>query len=568
MSFKIAGTKTLEDGRVVAYEWPDKNEWKPDDFKYIQSRFESCKNLYAKSEYGLLLNYSGNLKNKDEVVQLLNVLFDLANIYLKKSFPDDDKERYLLHFLVTMINAFYIANYRKNVPEIQIIYEKLIRFTTDVHNSWDITHKGTLRSIIDLTQFAVDYKNDFQKVVDLKNYLDQNFKAANQLAQTDNWAAIYVCDISQKLADTIGDTIYDWQTLKAEQFEAMAQQNIDQGNLAAISFVESALSIYKKNDNKQKVAELSKQYQDVRQIFQLNEVRQELPNEVSKKIRKNIEKEVAEKNSRQLIEVLCISPMYSPIDKVKTAADEFYKQNTFSKYFPTSIIDKYGNTVDIFIDEEEKYKFNFWQSYDFQFQLGTQTLVQLFIEGFKADKFSYDSIISFISQTWVGKTYDELYNGHPYKITPLNVVSPGLKSFFDELEKWKVGNSFPVNFVCSTDSLVTKSEYLLRFFCRLTGIPTFVDKIKNGHKIKMEKNLDELLSSLKNSDGNSSNFSEDHRIFIKFVLTQKMGYNLRHRIAHGLMDVHEYDLPNPLLVLVIILKLSAYTFNTVNNDTR
>lgn len=567
LSFKLAGTKKLEDGSEIPFEWPDIKEWKSADFNHIRSRFDNCQNLYAQSEYGLLLFYSGNLKNNKEVAQLLLLLFDLANSYYKKALPENDKENYILYFRLVLANAFYIANNRKNVSEIQRVYEQLIHFTTEVHNNWDVTHKGTLRSIIDLTEFAIEYKVEFEKFVDLSRYLDQNFNAANQLAKTYGWGSIYVCDISQRLADAISNSKYDWQTFKAEQFEAMVQKNIEQGNLAAVSFVESALSIYKNIKNDKKIAELSKRYEEVRRTFRLGEIKQEFPKEEKDRITGIIKNEISQKSSRQLIEVLCHSPMYSTIESVKKSSDELYEQNNFSKLFPTSIIDKYGNTIDAFVDEDEKRKFNFWQSYEFQFQIGTQTLIQLFIEGFKANKFSYDVLIEFLSQTWIGETYNELYNGFPYKITPLDVIQPGLKSFFEELEKWNTNNSYQTNFVCSTDSLVTKTEYVLRFFCKLAGIPTFTDKPKqNGYKIKMEKNIDELLRSLQHSEENPTGFLEDHRIFIQFVLAQKAGNNLRHRVAHGLMDAHEYGLSNPLLVVLIILKLATYTFNTIVND--
>ena len=133
----MAGTKKLEDGTQVPFEWPDIKEWKPVDFIHIRSRFDNCKNLYAKSEYGLLLFYSNNLKNNKEAEQLLNILFDLANIYLKKSLADDDEEHYILYFRLVMANAFYIANNRKNVPEIRKNYEKLIR--QEIHYLGDLT---------------------------------------------------------------------------------------------------------------------------------------------------------------------------------------------------------------------------------------------------------------------------------------------------------------------------------------------------------------------------------------------------------------------------------------------
>ena len=44
------------------------------------------------------------------------------------------------------------------------------------------------------------------------------------------------------------------------------------------------------------------------------------------------------------------------------------------------------------------------------------------------------------------------------------------------------------------------------------------------------------------------------------MLIAKPGYNLRNKIAHGLMDNIEYGLNHPILALIIILKLSNYEF--------
>lgn len=76
----------------------------------------------------------------------------------------------------------------------------------------------------------------------------------------------------------------------------------------------------------------------------------------------------------------------------------------------------------------------------------------------------------------------------------------------------------------------------------------------------MEKTLDDLLNDL---DGKLS--ADDH-FFIKFILTEKAGYNLRNKIAHGLMDNVEYGLEYPILAIIIILKLSNYQFVSTKNE--
>jgi len=560
LSFKMAGTKKFDDGTEVRFEWPDIQEWDREDFTHIRTRFDHCKNLYTLTEYGLLLFYSGSLKNNKDVVRLLDQLIDLGNSYLDKYRINKENRLYVMYFYQVLDNAFHIANNRKTNIEIKERFEKLILLATFVHHEF-IQNENPPRFVIDLTEFPTTYKKEFTEVTSLPDFLSYNFKAALALSRIDRWGTILICDISQNLADAISDASFGWQALKAEQFEAMAQDAIEKDNLAGISYVESALAIYKRLKNEKKVSELSTLYQEVRAMFRLGEVRQELPQEEIKRIMSRIQSDVENKTSKELLELLCTSPMFSPIEIVQSMADRNFKESSLSALFPSSIMDKHGNTVEEFIEEEEKKRFAFWQAYDFQFQIGVQALVQLFLEGVKVGKFNYKDTMDFLQSSWMGRSYKETYNGDIHIIYPIDTISEGLNLFFEPFEKWKTESDYRASFICSTDTLVTKCEYLLRFLCKLIGIPTFADKAKQqGHRIKMEKNIDELLRSLKHTVERPTGFVEEHRIFIQFVLANKMGYNLRHKVAHGLMDADEYNFENPLLTLLIILKLSTYTF--------
>lgn len=46
----------------------------------------------------------------------------------------------------------------------------------------------------------------------------------------------------------------------------------------------------------------------------------------------------------------------------------------------------------------------------------------------------------------------------------------------------------------------------------------------------------------------------------KYVLSEKMGLNLRNEVAHSLMDFFEYRFQHVVVLFCIILKLSKYRF--------
>jgi len=48
--------------------------------------------------------------------------------------------------------------------------------------------------------------------------------------------------------------------------------------------------------------------------------------------------------------------------------------------------------------------------------------------------------------------------------------------------------------------------------------------------------------------------------FLKFLLVEKAGYNLRHKVAHSLMLFQEYNINYMHLLILAILKLGKYDF--------
>jgi len=567
ISHQVAGVNRLESGDEIPFVWPDKNDLTPEDLLHIADRFNATQDLYARVEYGLVLYYLNQLKSNQQVLILLNDLHSLSRDYYQKALPEDERNYYFLDLRVTIGHAFQIASKRLNDSKINTLFVNFIHFCTDIHNTWNVNHGSTLRSMIDLTNFAITYKKEFEKQVLLETYLDQNYKAALVLARTYAWGAIYICDISQRLADLIGNTRYDWQTLKAQQFESMVEPAKASGNMAAVDFVEKALTIYKKQGNTLKEQELAHQYDEIRREFRLGEVYSTLPKDESQRIANAVRAQVAQSEAADLVKLLGLTPMFPPLQQIEKMGEESYEQSFIHKFSSLSVIDKVGNTVEVFELEAEKRQHSFWQAYDLTFQVGSQTLIQFFFEAYRAGKLSYEAIIDRLEESWIGQQHNVKYNGYEYSICPLDVVKPGLKLFFDELDRIKTTPEHISSFIAPTDILVTKGEYLLRFLCKLADIPTFTNKQKGEYTVKMEKNIDELLRSLKETPDSPSGFNEADRLFIQYVMSLKMGLNLRNRVAHGLLDANEYTLLNPLLMIVIILKLSFYSFNSLPDDS-
>jgi len=105
------------------------------------------------------------------------------------------------------------------------------------------------------------------------------------------------------------------------------------------------------------------------------------------------------------------------------------------------------------------------------------------------------------------------------------------------------------------DSLALKIEGLLRDLLFFSGVTTFYSTQDNkGRPIYREKDINSLLHEEKVKDL----FDPDDLLLFKFVLVEKAGYNLRHKIAHSLILREEYQIDYVHLLLLILMRIARY----------
>jgi hypothetical protein len=570
LSWQMSGTQTLEDGSQVPLYWPDVTKYTQQDFEYFEKRYNDCKNLYAKTEYGLMVYFgekTATSRHNDFKRQLCNELFQLSKEYHAKADKGGEKNQYVLHFFHSLRMAFGVAEKSNLEPELT----NLIQYIFETHQNWDITKDGTLRILLDLSGLLSDYFGLSNKLIDFQKVVDKNLEGAEELEKTYAWGAMYAIDRNIAIEQKMNKPVADLLKYKAKLYEKLATEAENKANLACVSFAENALRIYQQIKRSDDISRLEKYYSELRGKFRLSEIRQELPKEHIDNMNEHILKAIADNNERGIIHHFITSPWYDTIENIKDRSVELSKQTVLLSMFPTSIMDKFGNTVDVFYTDEEKEKFNFWNSYTFNFQIGTQTMHRFFIEAYKAKKLSYASVISYLEGTWFNEVIVRNYHGQAVDVKPIDTIKPGLKKLFEELDSFFADNTYPCEFVTVTDSLTLKVEGLLRYFCEKIGIATFKTRQKGSDKLVMEKLLDDLLADIAHEPPlkpeQKTNFDEEDRILIKYVLAEKAGLNLRNAVAHSLMDVFEYSFEHVVVIFCIIIKLSKYKFIETKGDT-
>ena len=161
-------------------------------------------------------------------------------------------------------------------------------------------------------------------------------------------------------------------------------------------------------------------------------------------------------------------------------------------------------------------------------------------------KLSPKIILEFLrDKTWLG--LDEIHNVG--KNDFLSMIVPIINNYFQEFELTYLYNIPAPHFSLFIDSLILKIEGILKL---IYGIDNEIKEQKENGVIQ-DKSLNKILE-----DENFDFIPEDEIFFLKYLLIDKSGLNLRNKVAHSLMRKEDYNIGNANLLLLALLKLCSF----------
>lgn len=556
VGYHFSGVRKDEEGNEYPFGWPETTMYGVDEYTYLKQRFQTTTNLFLRREYGLFLYLRKQAGRPDEVATLVNDLFALSREYFRLEAEESPDQHYLLYAVQNLALAFRIAASRQRDAVVAATLPPIVAFLLATQQRWDATRRGSPMLLGTFTNLVAEQLRIFQQADVLPTFLAQNRPLIDVLRRSYLHGAMEVAQATAEVAQQAKLEARSWQLLVADCYEQLAAEALTQNNSAAVSFTQQALRRYQELGETPAVERLTQQYQQVRTAFHLGEVVTEMPAEQAQARMAEVQRLVEQYSEAELVALLARAPMFPAVQAVRD-----YEQTavtSFSDMLPTVLQDKHGNPLQMFRTEQEKQEFRVLHAYGLVGQLATQTLVQLVVTAYKADKLHLSGVMHYLTASWLGQARHVRENGVEKTTFPLRLLESGIHAIFSELDRWRNGETDEPNFIAATDSLVLKVEYVLRYMCELLGIATFRPKREEG--IVHEKLLEELLRDL------VPHLEPDDLFFIRFYLQEKAGQNLRNRIAHGLMDENEYGIEKVLLVLVMLLKLASYTFISRETD--
>lgn len=548
-------TRQTDDGKTVEVIWPDYTVYGKDELDYFEKRYTESINLFLKTEYGLLLFLKKRLQHDNDRKSLCNNLIDLAKMYHAKIFVTQEGDNFYSHsFHNRLIDALgiYIQS-----PNLQSDFEGFIKLIENWLLNCSVAHKGFITLSYFVAQNFSENKKKLQSVISIDSIISKLEQGIQHYSTSNIHTAISITQKAVLFSNSFKPNDKAKFVLQLANFhEAAGDKEVQMDHaVGAIKDYEDALSNFYQLKDQVSIDRVSKKYEANKGKFKLGTVRVETREETVTATDKFINAIVDKKSPELIISCLCGHHIIPKADGLRSMAKKQGSNNSFLNHVTVQSLDKFGNTLRIYQTQEEHDFYNLMSVINMSHQFSIQIMYQILMRSLKSGYFSYDNVKNALEQTWLNKPVEWMKHGDEHEVIPLEVILPGIKNFFEEMERRAKEENYIPNLTLCSDSMATKIEMILRYMCKNMDIPTFRYMEQGGVILTDEKPLSKLLEDVEGK------IEEDDTILIKYLANEKGGFNLRNRIAHGLVDANEYTPAIPLTLLAIILRLSQYTFN-------
>ena len=549
---KVSPLWTFPDAKGIIVSYPNFDNFVQETFDYLDSRFNSTNNAFLKARYGHLLWFSPKKHGKyavasiDSYLELLKILEEKEKVESQEA-----PNRSGLDLLNVLENAFFLAKSIGNKERLDLLKSEIKRLIFDFNpkSNWLFKLRIDFINLI-IEEKTVFVADDFTALADLCFKFSQQFGGSHQ--------TITLLCLGERVEQKLKTTNYNWKDLIAQSYEKMMNDFLDKNKLVAIRFCQNAIENYKLSKNNVKVEELEKIYAELKNSAELKEIGVEIDRSEYIEDCKKKAKDISQKySSEEIINILMTQENLVPHFKsILDLTQKLIKEHPLQKMFPITLSDDQGHTAQHFNSEDEIEYYKMLEQYRMCLEAFNMPFINLIIEeAFTEKKFTFPTLIDFFEKkSWFGKTFARKIQNKDFPYNWLTLLAPSLYEYFSQMDFYYSSKKYP-NLVLCIDSLALKIEGLLRDLLSRFGATTFYStKDNKGRTIYREKDLNSLLHEENIKDW----IDPDDLLLFKFVLVEKGGYNLRHKIAHSLILREEYHIDFFHLLLLILLRLAKF----------
>ena len=552
---------TDENGKEIEILQPNFREYGNFEIEYFRRRYSTTQNNYLKSEYGLYLLIVKNLVRNDEKEELCNTIqTQVDDYYGSVEVSPEIWSRFLTPANKKWLDAFLIL-LRAGQP-LRERFEEIVSSMQSKLLNFDIKSD----CFFQVAQFVVNtFTNNSKKLetlIEPELILAKLTESINLIDESDERGVISTVKLIIKFSDAFNlKKEKSFHKVIAEVHEKVGDAEVENERwTGAVKSFEDAMQFYRIAKEDISVLRCKQKISKYRGKFKMGSVAQEADEEMLERINEHINQLLESGNVSQLMLTLAGAGVYPKASYVEQHGRENVESNSIMNLITLQSLDKYGNTTKVYRTKDERIEYHKNMFLNMSCQFGVQIIGQLLIRAIRKNKLELSHITDLLLQSWLNEEVEWNRCGDIVAIKPVSVVLPGVVDFYNQVSSIIEDDNHKLSYVCCTDSMTLKIEYILRNMCQKLEIPTFGHSYSGDDMIAEEKPLSRLVKDL------SEFLRKEDVQLIRYLFNTKGGYNIRNRVAHGMMDGSEYGLSNALYAFSMIIRLALYKIPSENRN--
>jgi hypothetical protein len=558
LSPTMRGTRE-EGGKTIEVIYPDYTLYEESDYDYFEKRYNETNNAYLKTEYGLMLFAKGRIMRNDQKISLYDTLVQLIDLYKAKALEEGDT-LYLHPMDSRIFDTMELLNRSGKTlnDKTEIFINKIQEWLINM----DFDHEAFVAYAMFVAEASVSHKKLFKPYINTSKVKTKIEDGVAHYEAKKISSAILLCQKLVKFNESyqlVSNNIYHERL--GILYETQGDLQLTNNPFGSAKNYEDSILHLHFSKNQIALDRVSKKYEENKGKMQMGIISTKASEDSMKKVNEFIDAIIEKRSPEAIIAILYGSSLFPAADTVEKEALKASQQNSMINLATTVSMDKYGNTIRLYPNTEDKLLYHKIQIICTNHDLSLQLQWHVVKRAIREKIISFDHIKEMLESTWLNTEVKWHSGGEIESTIPLKSILPGIQYFFNEVEKWLFDEEkkYVADMVLCSDSLTTKIEMILRLMARRINLPTFKYTVENEVFVSHEKNLREIIDIL------NGHISDDDINLIRFVLNEKGGSNIRNRVAHGLVDYQEYTPAIPLTMITLIIRLSQYAINVNQN---
>jgi len=551
------------DGEGNEVRIPDIDKFSSEELDYFEDRLKQVQNPRLKARYSHILWESPRKHRQNAAISINSYLEQITyytNLQELDSSNPPNGHIYHLDILECIKSALWLAiisnqETDKTVSEIW----KIFQGTSSRNQSrFSFTH--------DLIALILDNKKYFESK-DLCSLAKTCLTVGDQLVEaSDLHGAIRINELGQRVDQKLSLNTADWNRRSGECYETLMKRR-EKSPMVAAEWCQRATDFYKLAGDQAKVEELTIKREEFggQMEFQGVSTTIDQTEHIARCEEKG--KELSKRTTEELLGYIAANPNLLPLKQdMELHAAESAKSAPLLSLEAVTVVDDRMHVVEHVVTPEEKLKRGILKGFESYLEIEKVPLINaIMYHGFRAEKLDLEKVLkSLRKNSWIGATLKrQRGSDKEYSYCWLDQLAQSIGEYFNYMKAMIKGTKPDEPPIIAIDSLTLKFEGLVRDFARLNGILTHYDtKDKAGRTITREKDLSQLLYNSRITDL----FNPDDLLFFRFMFVEQSGFTLRHRVAHCLMLIEDYDFGILQLLFVALMRLAKYPIKSTHTE--